>query len=263
MNALPAAHVICIKWGTLYAARDVNRLYAMVRRNVRDFTLHFHCFTDDDGGLDSGIVTHKLPELKLENPADLKHGYRKEAGLCDDDLGGLRGERVLFLDLDVVITGALDAMIAYPQGDDVVIINDWNTPGNRVGQASCYSWRVGTLGWIKADFEARPREIIAQYRTACQEFLSDHLIARWGALHFWPDAWCRSFKIHCLPPWPLRFFMTPSLPKGTRVLAFHGDPKPDDALAGRWQPGPMPVHKRIYKTIRPAPWLDGYMNAES
>ena len=44
-------------------------------------------------------------------------------------------------------------MLSFPQSDDFVIIKDWNSKGNRVGQATCYSWQVGTLGFIKKDFE--------------------------------------------------------------------------------------------------------------
>src|SRR5690606_27235785 len=120
----------------------------------------------------------------LQNPADLKYVYRKEIGLCDNDLGGLSGQRVLFFDLDVLITDEIDSMIEYAEqlddGNRLVIINDWNTKNNCVGQASCYSWRVGTLGFIKQDFEQRPKEIVARYYTASQEYLSAKVIEKWG-----------------------------------------------------------------------------------
>jgi hypothetical protein len=255
----PIAHVICIKWGTKYQATDVNRLYAMVMRHVQAWEVRFHCFTDDSQGFHDHIITHPLPEVHLADPNDLKYVYRKEVGLCDDDLGGLRGQRVLFLDLDVVVTGSLDPFFSYPQGEEFVIINDWNTKGNHVGQASCYSWVVGTLGFIKADFESRPKEVVAKYFTASQEYLSAQVIARYGALRFWEDAWCRSFKKHALPVWYLRPFVTPKLPEGTRILAFHGDPKIDDAILGRWSSKPVPLLKRTYKTIRPSVWLRDFL----
>lgn len=252
------ADVICIKWGTKYDAADVNRLRAMVAAHLHRHKLRFHCFTDDPRGLDPEIRVHPLPPLHLSDPADLKHGYRKEAGLCADDLGGLTGRRVLFLDLDVVITGPLDDLIAYPRGDEVVMIDDWNSPSRPIGQASCYSWRVGTLGAIKRDFEARPREIVARYGTNCQAWLSGQVRARGHTLRFWPAAWCRSFKVHALPHWTLRRWVEPRLPRDCRVLAFHGEPKMADALAGRWSSAGVPWFKRIYKTLRPTPWLADY-----
>jgi len=252
------ADVICIKWGTKYDAADVNRLRSMVAANLHDYWLRFHCFTDDARGLDAEIRVHPLPVLALADPADLKHGYRKEAGLCADDLGGLDGARVLFLDLDVVITGPLDDLIAYPRGDEVVMIDDWNTPSRPIGQASCYSWRVGTLGAIRREFETRPREIAAQYGTACQEWFSDRVRAAGLMLRFWPRVWCRSFKFHALPHWTLRCLVPPRLPEDCRVLVFHGEPKMPDALAGRWSVSHVPILKRVYKTLRPAPWLADY-----
>jgi hypothetical protein len=116
---------------------------------------------------------------------------------------------------------------------------------------------VGTLGEVKRYFEAHPLEVITTFGTASQEYLSSRVILWQGRLIFWPEGWCRSFKKHCLPPWYLRPFRTPVLPLGTRLLAFHGAPKADDAIAGRWGRR-VPLHKRIYKTIRPSPWLRAY-----
>ena len=259
--SLPIAHVICIKWGrNYYTHKDVNRLYAMVRRHVARHELRFYCFTEIADGLDEGIIVKPLPVLHVSEE-DNRYAYRKEAGLCDDNLGSLAGERVLFFDLDVVITDSLDEMIDYPKGEEFVIINDWNTRGDHVGQASCYSWVVGTLGFVKAYFEAHPVEVAKKFYTASQEYLSWKIIEKFGKLNFWPEPWCRSFKVHALPVWCLRRLVPPKLPKGTKVLAFHGRPKVEDALAGRWTaPGAEPFLKRLfYKTIKPSPWLEQYL----
>lgn len=254
----PVALVICIKWGAgLYDATDVNRLYAMVARNLHRHELRFHCFTEISEGLREEVIVHPLPLVGCA-PGDLKHGYRKEVGLCDDDLGGLRGQRVMFFDLDVVITGALDEMVEFPSGDDFVIIKDWNTRGDHVGQATAYSFRVGTLGFVKTYFEANAQEVVAKYTTASQEYLSSKVIEKWGKLKFWPEAWCQSYKFTVLPPWYLRPFVVPELPAGTKVLAFHGQPKIEDAILGRWSPERVPFYKRTYKTIRPCPWIGNY-----
>ena len=254
---LPIANIICIKWGTKYNSDDVNLLYKMVNKNLKKHTLKFYCFTDDKKGLDKKIIVKPMPVLKVK-PEDNKYAYRKEAGLCDDNLGGLKGKRVLFLDIDMIITGSLDDLIDYPKGDDFVIINDWNTRGNHVGQASCYSWVVGTLGSIKKDFEKEPKKWIKIFYTASQEYLSYKVIEKFGKLNFWPEEWMASFKFSCLPVWFLRPFVTPKLPQKTKVLAFHGQPKLEDALVGRWAEK-IPTWKKIYKTIRPSPWLKKYI----
>lgn len=249
------ANVICIKWGERYPADYVNRLYRMVKRHTTvPFT--FYCFTEIDAGLDPAIIVRPLPELNVA-PEDNRYAYRKEAALCQDDLGGLQGQRVLFFDLDVVIVDNIDDLFNFPQGDDFVIINDWNSRGNRVGQASCYSWRVGTLGYVKSYFEAHPKEVVAKYHTASQEFLSDQVVEKEGRLNFWPESWFRSFKLHCLPKGVLRHFIRPAIPAGAKVIAFHGSPKPHEAIAGKWSfEERIPLFKRIYKAVLPTPWIE-------
>ena len=258
MTLMPTAHLVTIKWGNKYPASDVNKLYASAKRHIHAHDLQFHCFTEDATGLHPQIHVHPLPQIAVP-PEALKYVYRKEVGLCDDALGGLTGQRVLFLDLDVLITGDLDDMLRFPQGDAFVIINDWNTKDNSVGQASCYSWVVGTLGFVKSHFEADPHAVIDRYFTASQAYLSAQVIERYGALQFWPQAWCRSFKKHALPPWYLRLFVMPRLPEHTKILAFHGDPKIADALRGVWQEAKrIPWYKRCYKTLRPSTWIAEY-----
>ena len=53
-------HVFSVRWGTKYSIDYVNRLYNMVKRNLRaDFK--FYCQTDDTQGMDTNIVA--LPFL--------------------------------------------------------------------------------------------------------------------------------------------------------------------------------------------------------
>ncbi|MBL4804834.1 MAG: hypothetical protein JKY71_08210 [Alphaproteobacteria bacterium] len=253
-----AANVICIKWGDAYSASDVNRLYKMVRRNLHEHDLNFYCFTDKSDGFNEDIRVYPLPEIHLEDPNDLKYVYRKEVGLCADDLADLNGQRVLFFDLDVIITDEIDSMVRFAKDDEFVIINDWNSDGDEVGQATCYSWRVGTLGHIKQDFESRPKEVVQEYFTASQAYLSAMVRKTIGPLKFWPEQWCKSFKFHALPPWYKRMFEAAKLPEGTKVLAFHGHPKIEDAILGRWSPKSQPFYTYFYKTIQPAPWVKEY-----
>jgi hypothetical protein len=93
---------------------------------------------------------------------------------------------------------------------------------------------------------ANHRQIFARYRNS-QTYVSDHI----GEITWWPDAWCVSFKKHCMPGGPLglfNWFMTPRRPKGSRIVVFHGDPKPEYAISGHW-PG------RWSKHVRPTPWV--------
>jgi hypothetical protein len=255
-------NIISILWGSAYTETDVNNLYSMIKRNT-SFPVAFHLFSNEDlPGLDKNIVRHPEVAMKIA-PEHNRYAYRKEAGLCDDNLGGLNGQRVFFFDLDVLIMDNLDDLFTYPEGDKFYIINDWNTRGDHVGQATCYSFVVGTLGFVREAFEAYPEPIIDRFGTASQEYLSSMVIEKFGTLNFWPERWFQSFRFHCLPFAFLRHLLTPSLPKkGTKVLAFHGHPDIHDAIAGRWSPPNLKKSargwKKIYKACRPTPWIKNY-----
>ncbi|MDZ7734971.1 MAG: hypothetical protein U5P41_01645 [Gammaproteobacteria bacterium] len=67
---------------------------------------------------------------------------------------------------------------------------------------------------------------------------------------YWPAEWCISFKRHCMPQRLLAPFVRPKLPRGARIVAFHGNPKPADAERGVW--------KGSLRWMRPTPWIADY-----
>ncbi|MDR1426127.1 MAG: hypothetical protein LBI70_04030 [Rickettsiales bacterium] len=255
-----AKNVICIKWGSsVYSAKHVNHLYRSVLKNS-SYRINFYCFTDDRRDLAEGIVPRDIPPLKNVG----KIGwfiYQKEVGLCDDDLGGLEGQRVLYFDLDTILVDSIDPFFELPRNDEFYIIEDWNHRNAMVGQASCYSWRVGALGYVKSHFEEHQEDIHRKFGSASQEYLSSKIIEKYGKLNFWPRTWCRSFKQHCLPtplvPF-LRRFREARIPEGTKIVCFHGKPKPEDAAQGIW-PEPLGYKKILYKHLRPVTWLREYL----
>jgi hypothetical protein len=127
------------------------------------------------------------------------------------------------------------------------MIRDWYHPVRVVGNSSVYRYRPADR---YALFEAFCRDtdaIVTRIRNE-QEFLGEYLQER-GELGFWPKAWCQSFRVSCLAPWPLRAWQTPRAPDDCSILVFHGEPKPPEALIGR--PG-------LFQTFRPAPWIDAH-----
>lgn len=256
-------NVICIKWGKVYDANYVNKLYNMVARNT-SYDINFYCFTDDSDNLNKNIIAKELPVLDTEEEYQTKYAYRKEAALCDDNLGGLNGERVFFFDLDVIIVSNLDEFFDYPKNDNFYIINDWNSGSKTVGQASCYSWVIGTLGYIKTYYEENPKEVTDKYFTASQEYLSSKVIEKFGSLNFWPKDWFCSFRFHCMCKiGPLRHFITPKIPKNQKhlkAIIFHGLPKPEEAIQGIWNIKKNQKWKRLYKVCKPTKWIEEYWN---
>ena len=244
-------NVVTIKWGTMYNAEDVNKLYSAILRNT-SYQINFYCFTDNAVGLSDGIIALPIPKLNVQ-PQFIFGNHRKASGLCDDNLAELNGQRVFFFDLDSLIVGNLDEFFDYPVGNRFYAINDWahrhGKKANQVGQASCYSWVVGTLGYIKEYFEKHPQEVIEKF----------------GKIWFWPDNWFKSFRFHCIPHPLLRFFITPKLPpvKGLKMIAFHGEPGIREALQGVWCLNPQSAKyphgfKKLYKHVRPTSWIADY-----
>ena len=67
--------ILCMKWGTKYGPEYVNRLYAMVRRNLTgDF--RFVCLTDDGSGIRSEVECFPIPDLKLPDGLP-ERGWKK------------------------------------------------------------------------------------------------------------------------------------------------------------------------------------------
>lgn len=260
-------NVITIKWGNKYTPDDINKLCAAIRRNT-SYDIRFYCFTEKADGLGEDIVRMPLPKLNM--PQEKIFGnHPKASGLCDDNLGGMNGQRVFFFDIDSLIVGNLDEFFDFPQGDKFYIINDWahrrGKKANMVGQASCYSWMVGTLGFIKEYYEQHPEEVKERFGTATQQYVSAKVIEKYGKLNFWPDNWFKSFRFHCLPHPLLRYFFAPKIPvvDGLKMIAFHGEPGIPEALRGVWSINPQSDKyprglKKIYKHLRPATWIADY-----
>ena len=126
-------NILCMKWGVKYGPEYVNRLYGMVHRNLQG-PFRFICLTDKADGIRSEVECFPLPALAL--PAGIpERGWNKlttfSADLCDKY--GLQGS-VLFLDVDVVITGALDDFFTYP--GSFLIIHDYKRPRRITGNSS-------------------------------------------------------------------------------------------------------------------------------
>ncbi|HEX6141671.1 MAG TPA: glycosyltransferase [Geminicoccaceae bacterium] len=229
-------HVVCMKWGAKYPPAYVNTLYAMVRRQL-EAPFRFLCLTDDRSGIRPEVECRDLPAIELGG-AKPHHGWRKFS-MFSPELHDLDGP-ILFLDLDLVLIDRLDPFFSHP--GRFCIIENWTQPGRGIGNSSVFRFQAGDFQGVFERFEREAGEAVAAYPNS-QTFLS-HLIED---KTWWPETWCRSFKHHCMPHPLLRPIVPPRPPEGTRIVVFHGDPKPPEAADGVW-----PGKRRI---IRPAPWI--------
>ncbi|WP_119155613.1 glycosyltransferase [Caldimonas tepidiphila] len=231
--------ILCMKWGTKYGPEYVNRLYGMVARHLRG-PFRFVCLTDRGEGVRPEVECLPIPDLAL--PEGIPERGWKKLTTFEADLHGLRGT-ALFLDLDVVIVD--DITPFFEQPGEFLIIHDWKRPWRVTGNSSVYRFRIGAHADVLAKFLAEQAEARKAFRNE-QAFLSD-VLHRQGKLAYWPKEWCASFKYHCIPAWPTNFWREPGIPQGCRIVIFHGEVNPPDAIEGR--------RNRTGRGLRPAQWV--------
>jgi hypothetical protein len=232
-----------MKWGSRYGPDYVNRLYSMIQRHTARPT-RLVCYTDETQGINNEVEVYPLPYIEL--PEYRRWFPWRKISLWQKELQGISGE-VLYLDLDVVVTGGLDEFFGYKPGHYCVARN-WTQPKERIGNTSVYRFPVGVHTYLYDRIMNDCEDVLARHRNS-QTFISREI----KDMEFWPDDWCVSFKHSLLPAWPLNLFLTPALPPATKVVAFTGKPDPDEAMEGRW-PHEHWYH-RLYKRVRPTPWI--------
>lgn len=235
--------VICMKWGTRYPASYVNCLWSMIQRNTaRDTRLV--CYTDDPAGIDPAVTTFAIPELKL--PPQIANKPWRKIGLWRADLEGVSGN-VLFVDLDVVITGSIDGFFDYAPDETFCVIENWTQKGKGIGNTSVYRFRVGAHPELYEKLRDEPEAALRDFPNS-QTYISRTI----STMKFWPAAWCVSFKHTLMPAWPLNFLQASPLPQTAKIVCFTGKPDPDEARDGNW---PAPWYKKPYKYVRPTDWI--------
>lgn len=236
-------YVLCMKWGDKYPAEYVNRLYSMVSRHL---TLPFQmvCLTDDPTGIDKAILCLPIPELDL--PSNLPERGWKKLTTFKQDLYGLQGT-ALFLDIDIVIVANIDCFFHYKSkhDDSVVIIRDWKKPWRMVGNSSVYRFKIGAYPKLLPYFLQNFTSIRQNFRHE-QAFLSDYL-RKHHHLEYWDSSWCASFKYHCLYPIPLAYIKPPKKPDNAKIIIFHGEINPHNAIAG--------TGGKWYRHVLPSAWI--------
>lgn len=234
-------NIICMKWGTKYGPEYVNKLYGMVQRNMtRPFRLV--CLTDDSEGINSNVDCFPLPELDLPANAP-ERGWNKLTTFIDP-LYDIQG-KTLFLDLDVVIVGNIDPLFDL-EGKFYIIRDFVRTDGT--GNSSVYLFEPGAHPDIIEYFRSNFEQIKVEHRNE-QEFLSHYLLKQ-DVLDYWPSSWCRSFKYDCLPGVLGSWFSPSKIPEDARIIIFHGNPNPDDAVSG--------ISGKWYRRVKPARWILDY-----
>jgi len=250
------ANVICIKWGTRFPAEEVNILYRAAQRNTRA-DLRFFCLTDDATGLDPAIEPLPLGREPFEDRMEAVSGQTIKKGLKLRKIAMFRPGLIpdlngplLAFDIDVVVTGGLDDLLAFAPGKICMA----KTFSKRAavptrGEGSVLRFDPAEHRFLYEAMAEAPEEMTLRAQGSEQSYTSEVAHER-GLLQAFPDPWVVSFKRHCRPRRPLNLFKAPSLPSDARVVCFHGRPSVEEAIAG-YAPGTL-------SQTRPAAWLQDH-----
>jgi hypothetical protein len=243
-------NIVCMKWGTLYGPEYVNILYNMVKRNVT-LPFRFICMTERPEGIQPGVEIAPLPAFARPDSRYCT-AWRKLA-LFEKQVLDLKG-KILFLDLDIVIVDNIDCFFTY--SDKLAIIENWSQKGRLIGQSSVFCFTAGTCTRLLEKYNTQYDEVV-QHNETEQMYITRELGE--GNFDYFPQDWCKSFKMHCMPGGFLNSFITPTtIPKNVRIVVFHGNPNPPNAIAGVWGKPVKPWFKKIYKTVKPTKWIADY-----
>jgi hypothetical protein len=246
-------NIVCMKWGTLYGPEYVNILYGMVKRNIT-LPFRFICMTEIPDNIRPEVEITPLPVFRepVWEYARYCSAWRKLA-LFDRQVLDLKG-KLMFLDLDVVIVGNIDCFFSF--SDRLAIIENWSQKGRLIGQSSVFCFEIGTCCRLLEKYNTRHDEVMKNNRTE-QMYITRELGK--DNFEYFPKEWCKSFKMHCMPGGILNSFITPTrIPKDARIIVFHGNPNPPDAMAGIWGSPVKPWFKKTYKTVKPTRWIADY-----
>lgn len=234
-DAQPVLNVVCLKWGTKYGAEYVNRLYRMVSRHLhRPF--RFHCLTEDGRDLDPEIVVLPLA------CTDGMSGWWYKLTLFRQDFFGLRGQ-LLYLDLDLVITGNIDFLYETP--GDFLIIRNWSR--QLMWNSSVMRFEIGAYAHIWARFASAAERVMGEYN-GDQEWIFQ-CVPEAGN---WPAEKILSYKKSLdSKAYPLLeklggarlglkapVHLDTPLPEQAAIIVFHGKPDPEDVAfqpSGLWK----------------------------
>jgi len=199
-------NVVCVKWGSKYGPRYVNILRDAVLRNL-EHDHRFICYTDDITGIDEDIETRTLSDNALEGWYHKLWLFSEEAGLED---------RVLYFDLDTVITGRLEDIADY--SGEFCMLKDfygWTEYGSGVMAWDADGLLPGML-WRRYVADGKPTDDKGDQGWLCDAFKQ---------IHFVPEVWQErfpgqlvSYKIDARR-WP---------PRDARVVCFHGNLNPSE-----------------------------------
>lgn len=196
--------IVCIKAGDKYGAEYVNRLASMARRHTERM-VPFICLTDDPKGIRDDVAILPLQQTNLR-------GWWHKLTLFMPPRG-LEDRRLIFLDLDTVITGPIDFLFDFD--GPFCILADFYQPEKFNSSVMSIAPGFGRHIWERFVVMG-PEKVMGSYY-GDQEWITDQL--QWA--HLWQvqaPGKIASYKANELRDGP----------KDASIVCFHGEPKPHE-----------------------------------
>lgn len=240
--------IVTFKWHkegyrSKFTAEHVNTLYRMIKRNTT-VPFKMFCVTDDQRGIDPEIETVHLwpnpcPRYGSQNADKPNCFYRLK--MFDPEVGGMFGDRFIWIDLDCVVTGNIDHIL-----NDQADLKLWKPDGEFMPcNGSLCLHRVGTRTDIWKTFNPQRVHPVTGFRNyASRPIGSDQA---WIALNmtdkekentFGLSDGVVSYRCHMRKGIHRKNPPVTELPKIGKIVMFHG----------RWDPWDE-------KTQKEAPWI--------
>jgi len=218
-------NIVCLKHGVKYSPDYVNKLYYGVKNNLT-LPFKFYCLTESSKNVCSDINVLPLPEIDIQ-------GWWYKPYVFSKDLP-IQGT-ILYLDLDLVITGNLDKLFSFAP-THFCIIRDFNRilrPNYDRFNSSVMRFEHGNLDYLWQKFKKEYKKITSKF-FGDQDFIYHE---KKGQAQYFPDQWIKSWK------WEIRKSRK-FAPRGIRgnrklqgiedvvpprdccIAVFHGDPNP-------------------------------------
>lgn len=222
-------HIVLWKWNQAgfrvdYTSEHVNTVADMIKRNLYDFPARIVCVTDVPKGITECETFPLWPDhAKMMNRSGdrLPSCYRRLKlfdNKTQESMGIAEGDRIVSLDLDMIIASDLRPLLGKPQH-----FVGWAVRGThhlRVFNGSMWMFgaRQKQLMWDNFDPNMTPNRCYAAgYQGSDQSWLS---------YNFAKDPTAGSWAYPQLVSYPREVVRRPMLSKGTAVVSFHGRRKP-------------------------------------
>lgn len=208
-------NVACVlRSGGTYTVSDVEKLHAMVTRHLKYG--EFYCLTD---------MPREVAKIEDVHPIPLHHnwpGWWSKLELFRTNAFP-EGDRILYLDLDTIIVGNLEALAA--RQEHWIMLGDFyrRPPKHqRIGLASgVMMWTANDQDQIYQSFARQPQRVMNTVR-GDQDWIArqNPTAVLWENL---VPGQVISYKVHMRDAGGL---IVP--PADTRIVCFHGKPKPSE-----------------------------------